>query len=408
MTGILLYVMGPSGSGKDSLTARVRRNLSGSYARTWNAAVDSRRGLRPVFFARRHITRPADAGGERHYPLTREEFQLRKNGNEFALSWESHGLCYGVGRDIDSRLADGALVVANGSREYLPEALKKYPTLVPVLISVRPEVLRVRLEKRGRENAEDIEKRLAGATVSPPDIPDLIVLDNSGDLDEAGRLFTNICDRLRRVSMPQEKGTPGLSDHPAVEPSALVENTRLGKWTAVGKHSEVRDSEIDDYSYLGDRCDIIHASIGTFVSIANQVRINPGNHPTWRAAQHHFTYRAAHYGLGEDDRDFFDWRKEQRVTIGHDVWIGYNAVILAGVTVGTGAVVGAGAVVSKDVPPYSVVGGVPAKLIKMRFSAWECEHMQALAWWEWPRELLRERLHDFRALSAHAFIKKYS
>ena len=96
--------------------------------------------------------------------------------------------------------------------------------------------------------------------------------------------------------------------------------------------------------------------------------------------------------MGGEDEEFFAWRKERLVTIGHDVWSGCNAVIPAGVTVGTGAVVGAGAVVGKDVPPYAGVGGVPAKVIKMRFSPSECDNLSALAWWGRPREPLRERL----------------
>ena len=150
MAGTLVYVMGPSGSGKDSLLAHVRQVMSAAYTLTWNICADARTALRPIFFTRRYITRPANAGGERHYPLTREEFQLRKSRGDFSLSWESHGLCYGIGAGIDSRLAVGAVVVVNGSREYLPEALKRYPTLLPVLIAARPEVLRERLEKRGR------------------------------------------------------------------------------------------------------------------------------------------------------------------------------------------------------------------------------------------------------------------
>ena len=198
MNGTLVYVMGPSGSGKDSLIAYARRGMGEPYARTWNAAIHARRGLRPILFARRHITRPANAGGERHCPLTREEFQLRKSRNEFALSWESHGLCYGIGAEIDSRLAAGAVVVVNGSREYLPEALKKYPEMVPVLISARPEVLRVRLEKRGRERPADINERLAGAAMALPDVPGLVRVDNSNTLEDAGRLFTDLFLRLRR------------------------------------------------------------------------------------------------------------------------------------------------------------------------------------------------------------------
>ena len=197
------------------------------------------------------------------------------------------------------------------------------------------------------------------------------------------------------------------SASPVVSPSAMVEDCRLGQWTAIGDFSKARDMTLGDYSYLGDRCDVIHADIGKFTSIANQARINPGNHPTWQATQHHFTYRSSRYGMGEDDERFFRWRADRRVTLGHDVWLGYNAVVLAGVTVGTGAVVGAGAVVSKDVPPYAVVGGVPAKTIKMRCTPWECERLLAIAWWDWPHDMLRERLHDFRNLSVHAFIAKY-
>jgi len=199
MPGTLVYVMGPSGSGKDSLIEYARRSVNGPYAQTWNAAVHTRQGLRPVFFARRYITRPAGAGGERHYSLTPEAFQLRRSRGEFSLSWESHGLCYGIGDEIDSCLAAGAVVVVNGSREYLPEALKRYPELVPVLISARPEILRERLEKRGREKQTDINERLAGAAMQLPEISGLVRVDNSGSFAEAGRAFLGLFHRLRRI-----------------------------------------------------------------------------------------------------------------------------------------------------------------------------------------------------------------
>jgi len=199
--GTLVYVMGPSGSGKDSLIAYVRRTLSAPYAQTWNASPWAL-GLRPVLFARRHITRPANAGGEPHHPLTREAFQSRKSRGGFALSWESHGLCYGIGNEVDLCLARGAVVVVNGSREYLPEAVANYPSLLPVLITARPEALRARLEKRGREHAADIEERLSGADMRLPDIPGLVRVDNSGSLEEAGRLFADMLHRLRRMPAP--------------------------------------------------------------------------------------------------------------------------------------------------------------------------------------------------------------
>lgn len=199
MNGILLYVMGPSGSGKDSLIACARHAVNAAYAQTWKSAGDTQRGLRPILFARRSITRPASAGGERHNPLTREEFHRCNRLGEFSLSWESHGLCYGISAAMDSCLAEGALVIVNGSRAYLPEALRRYPMLAPLLISVRPGVLRDRLETRGRENATDIDERLAGAAMTLPDIPGLITLDNSGTLEEAGQRFVTLCNQLRRI-----------------------------------------------------------------------------------------------------------------------------------------------------------------------------------------------------------------
>jgi len=196
--GTLVYVMGPSGSGKDSLIDYVRRSLNYSYSLTWNSSAGIHKGLRPVFFVRRYITRPAGAIGERHYSLTMEEFQRLRFRGEFALSWESHGLCYGIGSEIDSLLAGGAVVVVNGSREHLFRVLKKYPALAPVLISARPEVLLARLEKRGREEAEAIRERLAGANMETPDIPGLIRLDNSGSLEDAGRCFTELFNGWRQ------------------------------------------------------------------------------------------------------------------------------------------------------------------------------------------------------------------
>ncbi|MBP0575101.1 antibiotic acetyltransferase, partial [Mycobacterium tuberculosis] len=85
----------------------------------------------------------------------------------------------------------------------------------------------------------------------------------------------------------------------------------------------------------------------------------------------------------QNEETFFDWRRDHAVTIGHDVWIGHGAIVLAGRTVGTGAVVGAGAVVTKDVAPYTVVGGTPAKVIRRRFSEEIEDKLMALAWWDW-------------------------
>ena len=121
------------------------------------------------------------------------------------------------------------------------------------------------------------------------------------------------------------------------------------------------------------------------------------------------SYRSSAYFEGEaDDTEFFNWRRSTPVTIGHDVWIGHGAVILAGRSVGTGAVIAAGAVVTKDVAPYTIVAGVGAKVVKRRFPEKLADALQELAWWDWDHERLRQALPDFRALGAEGFVEKYT
>ena len=138
------------------------------------------------------------------------------------------------------------------------------------------------------------------------------------------------------------------------------------------------------------------------------MRINATNHPTWRPTLHHFTYRSADYWPdAQHDADFFGWRRDNMVRIGHDTWLGHGSTILPGVSIGDGAVVGAGAVVSKDVAPYTIVGGVPARPIRERFDRRTAERYQALCWWDWDHGNLREALDDFRSLGAEEFLDKH-
>lgn len=199
-----------------------------------------------------------------------------------------------------------------------------------------------------------------------------------------------------------------LGEVPEIDPSAIVRNADLGRYTYVGPGAFVADSVIGDYGYVMGGNQLAHARIGKYCNLATGVRINPSNHPWWRATLHHFTYRSTSYGFHlPDDREIFDWRAEDGVTIGPDVWIGHNAIVLPGVTIGTGAAVGSGAVVTKDVPDFAIVVGVPARVLRLRADEKTIESLMRIRWWDWPHDRIDAALEDFRALDIKAFAEKY-
>ncbi|MGE0698305.1 MAG: chloramphenicol acetyltransferase [Hyphomicrobiaceae bacterium] len=198
-----------------------------------------------------------------------------------------------------------------------------------------------------------------------------------------------------------------LGLQPLIHPTASVRESLLGRYTEVGARTTFVESVLGDYSYIVNDGDVIYTTIGKFCSIASHTRINPGNHPMERASQSHFTYRASAYFPGEADEEaFFAWRRSHAVSIGHDVWIGHGAIILAGRSVGTGAVIAAGSIVTKDVPAYTIVAGNPARPVRQRFKASIAERLLSLAWWDWSHDRLHGALGDFRSLTVEAFLEK--
>ncbi|MHB0790090.1 LbetaH domain-containing protein [Bradyrhizobium sp. 5.13L] len=199
-----------------------------------------------------------------------------------------------------------------------------------------------------------------------------------------------------------------LSIQPLVHPSAQLHDTKLGAYCEIGARTNLQEVIIGDYSYVMNDSQVTYTTIGKFCSIAAMSRINPGNHPMDRTSQSHFTYRASVYFPGEsDEAEFFEWRRQHHVYIGHDVWVGHGAIVLPGRNIGTGAVVAAGAIVTKDVPAYTIVAGNPARAVRRRFSDDNARRLDRLAWWDWDHESLRGALPDFRKLSIEDFLAKY-
>ncbi|MDE6634235.1 MAG: CatB-related O-acetyltransferase [Bacteroidaceae bacterium] len=133
--------------------------------------------------------------------------------------------------------------------------------------------------------------------------------------------------------------------------------------------------------------------IGRFCSIACGAKFlfNCANHSLKSLSSYTFPLFYEEWGLNKSDV-VAAWDNRGDIIIGNDVWIGFEAVIMAGVHIGDGAIIGARAVVTKDVPPYSIVGGVPAREIRKRFDAATIERLQALKWWDWPEERIRQNL----------------
>ncbi len=147
-------------------------------------------------------------------------------------------------------------------------------------------------------------------------------------------------------------------------------------------------SKMQRYSFCGYDCEIFHTDIGSFTSIANGVICGGGRHPMEWVAMSPVFYE----GRDSVKTKFSNHKRDsvKPIVIGHDVWIGRSAVVLSGVNVGIGAVIGAGSVVTKNIPPYAVVAGNPARLIRYRFSENIIQRLLCTSWWELPDERLRE------------------
>jgi len=193
-----------------------------------------------------------------------------------------------------------------------------------------------------------------------------------------------------------------------LHPDCKITDTQFGHYVEIGRASRLAHSEIGDYSYCDRWCDIANTQIGKFSNIAASVRIGATDHPMEKASLHHFHYRAGDYFDGaEDDADWFALRRSRRPVIGHDTWLGHGAQIRPEVTIGHGAVVAGGAIVTRDVAPYMIVAGIPAKPLRRRFSDSIAARMEELAWWDWPHAQLQASLKDFQTMPAEAFLEKY-
>ncbi|MER6523747.1 phosphonate metabolism protein/1,5-bisphosphokinase (PRPP-forming) PhnN [Streptomyces sp. NPDC001508] len=393
--GTFVAVVGASGVGKDALIAETRRHAGPDLS-----------------LPQRHITR-APGPGENHLPVSARTFRIAAEAGHFAIEWNAHGLRYGIPIEIDDDIRDGRSVVVNVSRSVLGELAARYEHLAVVRVTVSEAVRASRLRARGREDADDVARRLH----RPDPAPDYAVdaeIHNDGTIEAGAAALLRVIRTTARgasASAAVSESPLGPGALPAagmVHEGSTVVAGALGRYTEVGQGSRLADVELGDYSYCDRYCDLANTTVGKFSNIASFVRIGATDHPLDRASLHHFMYRSAKYWPdAEDDAEWFERRRSRRTTIGHDTWIGHGAQVKPDVAVGNGAVIASGAIVTKDVPPYAIVAGVPARVIRFRQPPEIAERLDRLAWWDWDHATLRERLDDFRTLNAVDLLDRY-
>ena len=173
-----------------------------------------------------------------------------------------------------------------------------------------------------------------------------------------------------------------------------LNNVDIGNYNTFYDNITVTNSKIEDFVYVGSNTIICNTSIGKFCSIGPDVKIGLGKHPA-----HYISTFPAFFSTRKQcqiafaDKKYFE--ESGRIIIGNDVWIGANAIILDNIIIGDGAIIATGAVVTKNIDPYSIVGGVPAHLLKKRFSDQEITLLQNFKWWDKDINWIKQNFASF-------------
>lgn len=181
-----------------------------------------------------------------------------------------------------------------------------------------------------------------------------------------------------------------------------IKETKFGGQQKIGKNTNVKKSEIGFGSYIGNSCQLERVKIGKYCSIGDGIKVVSGTHPIKYVSTHPFSHSSYLVKEGFNIKGYMPFEgdkkignSEFRVEIENDVWIGSEVIILGGIKIGNGSVIGTGAVVTKDVEPYSIVVGVPAKILKYRFTDEEIKFLQNLKWWDKDFEWVSKNIEKF-------------
>jgi len=194
--------------------------------------------------------------------------------------------------------------------------------------------------------------------------------------------------------------------HASFEPGCIVgDNCHFGEGVHIGPRTTIVESSIGKFTYTGPESYFHQVTIGNFCSLGAQILAGLGRHPISYVSTYPAFYANKHPGALASIAESQIFREHLPINIGSDVWIGARAIVLDGVSVAHGAIIAAGAIVTRDVEPYSVVCGVPARVLKRRFDDLTIAELLRIAWWERPLEWIRENREYF--IDIDKFILKF-
>jgi len=187
---------------------------------------------------------------------------------------------------------------------------------------------------------------------------------------------------------------------PRIGLNTTIDNCTIADQTTIGANCYLYNTSIGNFTYVAANASIMNTVIGKFCSIAQGASICTGKHPSSTFVSTHPAFFSPHAQCGVTFAAESHFREMGETVIGNDVWIGTNAVIMDDIIIGDGAIIGAGAIVTKNVPPYAIVAGNPAKLLRYRFEQQEIDFLLAYKWWEkdllWIKDNYR-RFHDIKS-----------